>query len=404
MHEIITILNTVTSMSSEYKMAVRPVFVLVMAVLVAAVVLYYLYRRNDTHPHPLHFGSKMRIQALPFSPSTDTTTTEIRDGTNHETNRTVTMLFWTSYFGITPWLKETRTVRCGQYQCLMTSDHKFFRKSEVLVFHGKSGNLQSYLREAIRLDRPPQQRWLLFIRESPINTPYLGTLNGFINWTVGYMTDSDVTAGPFVLPGAFEGGFDSKRNYLENKTKLAVILTSRCRPQRMKWVNKLQEYINVDVYGKCGDLKCGDRENCFAILRQYKFYLAIENSFCKDYITEKFYENALKNGVVPVTLTRANTSDVNFVPPRSFISVLDFHTVKDLADYLIKVGNNPDLYNRYFMWRSKYTPKYVYEDSIEMYCKVCESAHLDRDSVNSHPDLPSWYSKEKNCEAYPIPQ
>ncbi len=47
----------------------------------------------------------------------------------------------------------------------------------------------------------------------------------------------------------------------------------------------------------CGPLKCRRSEEnyCFDLLkRNYKFYLAFENSNCLDYITEKFWLNALK--------------------------------------------------------------------------------------------------------------
>lgn len=52
----------------------------------------------------------------------------------------------------------------------------------------------------------------------------------------------------------------------------------------------------MDIYGSCGPLKCSrlNTKKCFQLLNQdYKFYLAFENSNCRDYITEKFYVNGL---------------------------------------------------------------------------------------------------------------
>jgi hypothetical protein len=68
------------------------------------------------------------------------------------------------------------------------------------------------------------------------------------------------------------------------------------RNTRQKYAQELQKYIPVDIYGKCGTKKCprSTETECFEMLnRDYKFYLAFENSICKDYITEKFFLNSL---------------------------------------------------------------------------------------------------------------
>lgn len=55
--------------------------------------------------------------------------------------------------------------------------------------------------------------------------------------------------------------------------------------------------------------------------KDYKFYLAFENSLCRDYITEKFYLALLYN-VVPVVYGGANYT--NLAPKKSFIDIRDF--------------------------------------------------------------------------------
>jgi len=65
----------------------------------------------------------------------------------------------------------------------------------------------------------------------------------------------------------------------------------------MNYIRELQKYIQIDVYGNCGTLSCEKRrgKDCFDMLKKdYYFYFSFENSNCRDYITEKLYQNGLE--------------------------------------------------------------------------------------------------------------
>src|SRR5258705_827989 len=78
------------------------------------------------------------------------------------------------------------------------------------------------------------------------------------------------------------------------KTKLVALFVSNCHTtsKRENLVRELSNYIPVDIYGGCGNMSCPRSQTgqCIDILnKDYKFYLAFENSLCRDYVTEKFF-------------------------------------------------------------------------------------------------------------------
>lgn len=97
----------------------------------------------------------------------------------------------------------------------------------------------------------------------------------------------------------------------------------------------LQKFIQVDVYGGCKNLgakRCdGKKRKCFDYLNEnYMFYLAFENNFCSEYVTEKFF-NTMQSSMIPVVLGGANYSNV--APPHSYINAM-LYSPEELAKIL----------------------------------------------------------------------
>ena len=87
------------------------------------------------------------------------------------------------------------------------------------------------------------------------------------------------------------------------KNRTAAWFVSHCATQarRELYAKKLKKYVDVDIYGKCGKLKCprAKEDQCFKDMEaQYLFYLSFENSVCEDYVTEKFFR-ILHYNVIP---------------------------------------------------------------------------------------------------------
>jgi alpha-1,3-fucosyltransferase len=121
--------------------------------------------------------------------------------------------------------------------------------------------------------------------------------------------------------------------------------------KREELVHKLREFIPIDQFGTCGDLTCEQNEfDCLKeVERKYKFYLSFENSLCEEYVTEKFF-NALKYSIVPIVYGERGGGDYYkaIAPPKSYIDVRSFSTVKELTEYLLSFSRNEEECLKYF--------------------------------------------------------
>ena len=102
---------------------------------------------------------------------------------------------------------------------------------------------------------------------------------------------------------------------------------SHCKTQshREDYVKELSKYINIDIVGKCGNKYACPRKfskDCEEqLVTKYYFYLALENSICDDYITEKTWRR-LTEGAVPIVLGGGMYAEE--LPKNSYIDVKDF--------------------------------------------------------------------------------
>lgn len=138
-------------------------------------------------------------------------------------------------------------------------------------------------------------------------------------------------------------------------------IVSNCQAPsgRKGYVKRLRAALGdrmvLDQYGKCNRRPLG-HWNVFNSTKyqQYRFYLAFENSLCQDYVTEKFFNVLKLDSVIPIVRGANKTEYARMAPPHSYIHVNDFATVKDLADYLVYLKNNPIAFNEYFWWKELY--------------------------------------------------
>ena len=293
-------------------------------------------------------------------------------------------------------------IPCKVQNCEVTYDRDRAGEADVILFHVFSADMISK-EEIDRLLKKAHvnQIWIYFVHESPYNAkprPY--NYNGLFNWTMGYMRHADI-----YVPYNWESGswqkselIPSDMDYSKGKEKVVYAMISHCGLLRDKYIKKLQEYIPVDVYGKCSKAfhtipkVCKpNSQECEDKKKRYKFYLAFENSFCTDYVTEKLFKTILDANSVPVVLGGADYRK-NAIP-NSYIDVLDFKTIKDLADYLKYLDANNEAYNKYQSWRQSYKLGKPKAWSCEI-CRMINEKPLFR---KSYSNLGSWYGIKENC-------
>lgn len=187
---------------------------------------------------------------------------------------------------------------CSVNACSLTAEGRFQSTADLVLFQ-----IDAFF------DVPPKktagQIWMLWLLESPLNTPEFLHMQDVINWTATYRSDSTIVTPyeKFVLktappPPSSDTRESPRMNYAKGKSKMVAWFVSNCLAGNGRWeyLLELRQYVPVDVFGACGDKVC-QRDNeteCNKMLRRdYKFYLSFENSNCEYYITEKFFQRSL---------------------------------------------------------------------------------------------------------------
>nr|KAG5701752.1 hypothetical protein BaRGS_004354 [Batillaria attramentaria] len=167
---------------------------------------------------------------------------------------------------------------CPEMPCRMTTSMTYKDESAALMWAGQ------IMREPTPPERSHPDQIFLFHNHEP-QAPEWTSLPSFrkpawksaFNWTMHYSLflhrfDSDIVS---------LYGFLAKREKPLVKNYTAIMAK---KTKTAAWL--------VDAYGGCAPRKCPRDvdDSCFKMINsEYKFFLAFENAFCKDYISEKFF-------------------------------------------------------------------------------------------------------------------
>ena len=105
------------------------------------------------------------------------------------------------------------------------------------------------------------------------------------------------------------------------------------------------------------------------------------------------YCNTGDENIVPVVMGGADYSKLAI--PGSYINVLDFKTVKDLAEYLHYLDKNITAYNEYFKWRKRYRMG----GDWSVLCQFCKKgSSLTGLQLKHNQDLSDFWVRQGKCD------
>ena len=228
-------------------------------------------------------------------------------------------VFWPAALSTFSEIKEESFLNaslCPVHECYITYNWTNLNRADVIMFHLYASNWNKWIPNY----KEQNQIWVFSHIESPKNTHYERDPDKMLkyqekmNWSASYRRDSNIYF-PYGLylsnelisewnisKWRFVSIYQNKQN-LPKKLVTAMISNCLNDNKRMDLIQELRKYVLVD--NLTPNLECATAtwncprftDQCFKQLaNNYKFFLAFENSNCPDYITEKFYLNALAYG------------------------------------------------------------------------------------------------------------
>ncbi|KAG0030028.1 Alpha-(1,3)-fucosyltransferase 11 [Podila clonocystis] len=320
------------------------------------------------------------------------------------------ILWWAPWFNDPQVFEGVVVDNCDlPYTCKFTHNRDVYDEAKIIVYHGTAFNPKDTSR--IEDVKSGNKAWVLMSLEAPKPYQIKSEWTNVFTHTWTYSFHSDFVQSYFKAgrgPDTFISNILAKPKYTIQekntfrKEGLAPIawIVSSCTSEngRHFYVKQLQKYTKVDIYGHCMSNKefpkGPDRKDLDPdlFIGKYKFYLAIENTNCNDYVSEKINKPYV-NGLVPIVDGPKDYSRY-LATNHSAIRMDDFATPEQLADFINELDKDDARYLTYLDYKKKpagtplesfLSPKLLeaYDvspgtwgpDSHGARCGVCKLAH-----------------------------
>ncbi|XP_075973767.1 alpha-(1,3)-fucosyltransferase C-like [Anticarsia gemmatalis] len=318
--------------------------------------------------------------------------------------------------------------KCPFTNCIVTDKRTYLddlTKFDVIAFAGPQVVHPFFYNKHLPDKRSPHQKYVFASIESADNYPICSNVfDNYFNWTWTFRLDSEVRWGYMTIRDSNNSIVGPKKDMnwirledmdpvseefkeqLRSKTRAAAWFVSNCytKSKRELVIPKLREALKkygleIDVYGKCGNLKCSrdNEEECDKLIKEvYYFYLSFENSFSEDYVTEKLL-HAVENDAIPIVYGGADYT--RFLPNGTYLNAREL-SMEELAKKMNELIKDPEKYAEYFKWKNHYS-YYRKHVSVETdpYCLFCTTLN-DEEMVKKttiYKDFRKWWDPPNRC-------
>ena len=275
--------------------------------------------------------------------------------------------------------------------------------------------------------RSPQSVWALTLTgESIAYYPWSGekAMLSLFDITMGYdrhlyhvAVNEYLPIDQHLLTGdriSFDSVILAKKQPPSYVTSSVLWINSNCvaKSNRTGYMQEFMSYMKVDAWGNCGRNKGpelppdiaqihGSNWNTshfqgkwgaskMALVKNYHFTVAIENSFEHDYVTEKLWQ-VLAAGSVPLYYGAPNIDD--WLPCHDcIVDLRKFANPRAAAEFVMTTVSNVTRYAEFHKWREQpILPKFQKildyfqrTSSYSIDCIVCDMAHSDNPQLARH--------------------
>ncbi|CAF1066920.1 unnamed protein product [Didymodactylos carnosus] len=340
-------------------------------------------------------------------------TNAIISNTNNTTKKLI--LLWTpTFYGDAFQLNNLNSIYkqriCPYSQCEITLNRSQLCLSSAVVFH---------LRDTFLNDLPPtrkrfqEQRYVLMNYEPPYFSPKIvARMNSFFNWTMTYRRDSDILLDYVNWRNRSSLSQTTKTHYLNDRPSRILWIASNCisDSRREDYIRRLSKIVPTTILGKCrhslpflSSSSCNGLSfiDCLkAFSRNHTYYFAFENSFCLDYVTEKYQLQIHLKSMIPIIYDIKQHNNYNRLAiPNSYIDASQFESPESLGEYLnnltlLAIDAGKSKYDDYFQWTNQYE---AVSETLHYNCELCRKLHVDGQTTKIYSDIKKWFFENANC-------